>query len=352
LAPAASVAVRVDAGPEIGFGHLARTLVLAEALRARGVGVRFLLSGMCADIRDLVGRSGFDVSAADRIAPDLGLREAAVRTVLYDLVHTRWRADKDALYAEIAALGRAGLRIVFIDGYGEESYRCQPDAPRVDVVVAPYVGEPGPCRIRAGRVLAGPRYFPLAEAYRTAGRRGVGKTVERVLVTCGGADPHAATPRIFDALLAVPQPGFGIDIVIGALFADETRQRVEAIAARAPGRVRLLDAPGSLAAPMAEADLCVCANGLTKYELAAMGVPTIALSLSPAHHRANMAFAETGALTVLGLLDEIDARGIAAGVSALIGDAARRARMLRAGTALVDGNGTQRILEEAGLMPC
>lgn len=352
MAHASTVVFRVDAGPEIGFGHLARTLALAEALRDHGTTVHFCPSGAQDEVLSLLENSGFATSVQGGSMPQQWLSEIGASAVVYDLVHTHWRAEQDMLFAEIADTGNAGVPIVFFDGYGEQSYRCQAGAPMVDFIVAPYVGEAVPCRAPAGRLLAGPRYFPLARTYQDATRRGIRSAVERILVTCGGADPYMAAPRILEALLGMPEGEIQIDMVVGTLFSDDNKQQIEAIAARAPDRVHLIDAPRSLAAQMGGADLCVCANGLTKYELAAMGMPTIAVSLSPAHHRANLAFAESGALKVLGLLSDVDDRTIAGAVSEMIGDTDLRARLSRAGIALVDGQGTDRILKEAKLIPC
>ncbi len=352
MAHASTVVFRVDAGPEIGFGHLARALVLAEALRDHGVAVHFYPSSTHDEILSLLEQGGFATSVHSGSTPQQWLSETRANAVVYDLVHTCWRAEQDGLFAEIADVGNAAVPIVFFDGYGEQSYRCQAGAPTVDFIVAPYVGEPGPCRILAGRILAGPQYFPLARSYRNATRRGERSAVERILVTCGGADPYMAAPGILEALLSMPERDIQIDMVMGALFSDENKRQIGAIAAHAPDKVHLVDAPRSLAAQMGSADLCVCANGLTKYELAAMGMPTIAVSLSPAHHRANLAFAESGALMVLGLLDDVDDRTIADAVSEMIGEADLRARMSRAGVALVDGKGTDRILKEVKLIPC
>lgn len=351
MASGAAIALRVEAGPEVGFGHLARMFVLAAALRKRGVLPRFVLHGQAGAVRTEIEAQGFAVSEHDG-ARSTDWLDGGVQTVVYDLVHTNWHVSRKSLYAEIRAVTEAGMRIVFFDGYGAASYRAQEDAPALDVVIAPYVGEPGECRIRTRRVLAGPRYFTLADDYRVSERGGAPAEAKRVLVTCGGADPYSATPRILDALLDAPDRGMTIDVVVGAMFEDANRENIGARAARESGRVRLLDAPPSLARAMWEADLCVCANGLTKYELAAMGVPTLALSLTPAHHRANLTFAESGALSVVGLLDDIDTETVTHHFMDLAGHEARRQRMSQAGRSLVDGKGTDRILEEAGLAPC
>ena len=321
-------------------------MVVANALRDRGRPVRFILPRRRDAAHRWIEHQGFSASVAAWGAPADWVRTIEPEAVIYDPIHSYWLENPAALLDEIAVV-RPSTRTVLFDGYGAQSYRRQPRVPEPDIVIAPYAGEPGLCHIAPGRVLAGPAYFPLAAPFLNAARRGVRADVERVLVTCGGGDPRAATPKILKAVLGLPCKR--IDVVVGAAFSEENRDRTNAIAAKHKDRVAVIDAPASLADTMSRIDLCVCANGLTKYELAAMGVPTLALSLSPAHHETNLAFADTGALSVLGLLDGVGGAQIADAAAALISNPDRRARMSAAGAALIDGLGARRILDEAGL---
>jgi len=348
----ASIVFRVAAGPKIGFGHLARTMVLAEALRNHGTAVHFCIPGAGDGVLSLLDENRFMASVSTDVLPKKWLSETRADAVVYDLVHTDWQAEQDRLFAEMTDVCKAAVPIVFFDGYGQKNYRRQIGAPLVDFIVAPYVGETGPCPTHALSVLTGPRYFPLARNYQDVGRRGTQSMVLRILVTCGGADPYMASPKILEALLSMPESDIEIDVVVGVLFSNENRQQIEALAARAPDRVHPVYAPHSLVVQMQNADLCVTANGLTKYELAAMGVPTIAVSLSPAHHQANLAFAESGSLKVLGILSDLDGATIADAVSKMVEDADGRRRMSHAGISLVDGQGADRVLKEAKLLPC
>ncbi len=348
----ANVVFRVAAGPKIGFGHLVRTMVLAEALRNHGTAAHFYIPGAGDGVLSRLDENRFMACVSTDVLPKKWLSETRADAVVYDLVHTDWQAERGRLFAEMTDVCKTSVPIVFFDGYGAQSYRCQADAPLVDFLVAPYVGETGSCPTHARGVLAGPRYFPLAQNYQDIGRRGTQNMVARILVTCGGADPYMAAPKILKALLSMSESDVEIDVVVGALFSNENRQQIEALAARARGRVHPVYAPHSLAVQMQNADLCVTANGLTKYELAAMGVPTIAVSLSPAHHQANLAFAESGSLKVLGILNDLDGATIADAVSKMLEDVDGRTRMSHAGISLVDGQGADRILKEAKLLPC
>jgi len=352
LAQVSSVVFRVAVGPKIGFGHLARTMVLAELLRNHGTAVHFHVPGAEDGILTLLDENRFTACVSADLSPQKWLSEAKADAVVYDLVCTDWRAEQSRLFLEITDVRDAGVPIVFFDGYGEQSYRCQIGAPLVDFLVAPYVGETRLCPTHARCILAGPQYFPLSKNYQDVERHGVRDIVARILVTCGGADPYMATPKILEAILSVPGDDIEIDVVVGALFTSENRKEIERLAVSAPDRVHPVYAPRSLAAQMQIVDLCVSANGLTKYELAAMGVPTIAVSLSPAHHQANLAFAESDSLKVVGILNDLDGPTIADAVSRMVDDVEGRTRMSHAGMSLVDGQGAERILKEAKLLPC
>ena len=289
--------------------------------------------------------------------------------VLYDVIHSHWQADERGLFDEISRLKTTGRRIILVDGFGTESFRHRlrlncgtgMTLPRVDTVVAPYVGESEfesgeqPC----GILLAGPRYFPLASAFRDIGGGGgvrsgadVARATRRILVTCGGTDPNEASARIVAGLTPLTASGVTIDIVVGALFSDNNRRALDMLTRAHPGAINQIHAPRCLSELMLTADLCVCANGLTKYELAAMGVPTLALSTSENHHAANTLFARHGSLSVLGLLNQVPLDEIARASHQLLRDPHAQARMSQAGRSLVDGHGADRILQNSGLLTC
>ena len=93
-------------------------------------------------------------------------------------------------------------------------------------------------------------------------------------------------------------------------------------------------------------DLAITGGGLTKYETAVTGTPSIILS--QVAHQVDLAeeFEKEGTALNLGLGTEVSQEDITEAVTRLSGDGALRAEMSRRGKRLVDGRGVERIISE------
>jgi spore coat polysaccharide biosynthesis protein SpsF len=93
----------------------------------------------------------------------------------------------------------------------------------------------------------------------------------------------------------------------------------------------------------AAADLALVAFGVTAYELAALGVPALYLSLSDDHSLSASSFSQAGMGMVLGLGRVVRAEDIARACWKLMLDVERRRDMRAAGLNTVDGRAGERI---------
>jgi spore coat polysaccharide biosynthesis predicted glycosyltransferase SpsG len=178
--------------------------------------------------------------------------------------------------------------------------------------------------------LLGTHFTLLRPQFRAVPKREVRARVERILVTLGGADVLDQTTEIVTGLVrAIPDAR--IHVVIGPFF----RRRDAGVTA---DNIVLHHAPSDLAPLMRDADLAITAGGQTTYELAAYGVPSVALCTA-ANQRGNL-----GALVRGGSLVHADSTGAAVELArVLAGDLARRVQLAAAGQRLVDGLGAERV---------
>jgi spore coat polysaccharide biosynthesis predicted glycosyltransferase SpsG len=144
---------------------------------------------------------------------------------------------------------------------------------------------------------------------------------------------------------AVTPAPLEIHVVVGPYFSPALRQEIENLAAASRHRVSLIEAPEDLRAEMLWCDLAIATSGLTKYELAATGTPTVLLSHDAAHAKNNEAFAALGISLDLGEASRLSSSAISEAVSGLLQDSAGREEMSRRGRATVDGAGVERIID-------
>ena len=225
--PEIPVAIRVDAGPQIGTGHLMRTLTLADALRQKGAQVRFVSRNLPLYLQQLLESKGHEF---------VGLPVAPVAAVTGDLAHSHWlnvsqvrdaEDTREALsdvswewmildhYALDARwegpLRACARRVLVIDDLADRVHDCDalldqnlyPDMERR------YVG-----KVPASTtLLLGPRYALLREEFSRLRVDQISRDgeVHRVLVLLGGTDAHNHTRKVIHGLSQLPAPAPVVD---------------------------------------------------------------------------------------------------------------------------------------------
>lgn len=107
-----------------------------------------------------------------------------------------------------------------------------------------------------------------------------GETVEKVLITFGGADPDNFTLKLVQSLYQQqPHPTFSVTTVVGPAFDLKQVNQLENIA-KQKENFRVLKSPASLGQLIQEHDLIVTLGGITSYEAMCLGKPCAAITWS------------------------------------------------------------------------
>ena len=329
------VVFRTNAGSGIGLGHLRRCLTLARAVEALGGECRFIVNRDPAVAAYLRGRGVVAREVSDEDAGDL--HETS------DIL-TDWNADAcvvDSYEIPGECMERLrGMRVAVLDDLADRPFP-------VDIVVN---GAPGAVALSyrtapRTRLLLGPEYLLLREEFAGIPAPSIKPRVERVLITVGGMDQQALTPKLIRWLREV-LPQAILDVVIGPFFGHGVIRETEALAA-ADSKTALWFDPPAMRDLMVGADLAVTGGGQTTYELAACGTPAVAIRLGDNQTHNLRALAAAGTLHWIGDGDAPDLQQrLQAVVGRLAGDPATRKEMSRAGRALVDGKGATRVASE------
>jgi UDP-2,4-diacetamido-2,4,6-trideoxy-beta-L-altropyranose hydrolase len=324
--------IRADATPDIGTGHLMRTLALAHAWRDRAGDVIFV---SCCRSRGLLGRMAKiarQVVALDCAHPDPGDWEKTARVldahgdawVVLDGYHFDGEYHKN--------IRAPGKRLMVVDDMAHlEHYEA-------DIVLNQNIDAASLSYSTAAftRLLLGPRYILLRPEFveRSAAERNITGPARRLLVTLGGADMQALEKVNIDGLEAL--------IVVGST--NPNLQQIQAAGGRSGVPMRVVDSAPDMAELMSWADLAVSAGGSTCWELAYMGVPTLAITMADNQLAVVKGLARAGAIVDLGWHNELSAAELVGALQDLAPDVDKLALMQRCGRDLVDGNGTQRVL--------
>lgn len=313
----------VDAGPAFGLGHVSRTLALAEALAARGHACRFAL---VPDATASTWLASAGMPPALPLASDGSslpqVLEAArtAQAVIVDVRHPLTRQ-------EVRALAANGRRVLVIDNAG-------PGVADADLVLAPFA------TAEDAHWLCGARYVPLRPAYRTKPVAATGDPPV-VLVSMGATDPGGLTIPALAAVSRMRPPRPEVHVVANPSAPVWTKLPDLLQALGAPPAFPV--DPRGLRARLLRAQVAILAMGVTVYEAMACGVPAVVLCRTDGDVEHASGLERAGAIVSLGI--HWRQERITAVLEALLAEPSRRTAMGRAGRALVDGEGAERVAE-------
>ena len=259
------VAFRLDAGSEIGLGHLMRCLAIADRLKTAGAECHFLCHQLPAHLLPLLhSHQHHALCALDDAGPLPTLRPAW-------LVCDHYQIDRQIEQTLAIHCGQ----LMVIDDLADRPHHGQ------------LLLDQGPLRSAADyqplapadcRLLLGTDYALLRPAYRQLARQKVSRW-QRGLICFGGADPAGACLTTLNTLARLPwAKTISWTLVAGVAnsFWPELQQRV----AELPDLpLTLLRQSDQMAQLMQQHDFAIGAAGGMTWERACLGLPTLAVPI-------------------------------------------------------------------------
>jgi spore coat polysaccharide biosynthesis protein SpsF len=326
--------IRCDGGGMLGFGHVKRSLTLAQNLRDReGLGVIFALNGE-EEAAATIRRAGFETIVLPRISQTtafVSLVGAKKPDVL--IADARTNLSRDML-----ARIRTHVHVLAViddasDRRLSATHAYYPPAPQIKNLS----WKGAHTQVREGWEWALLGFDPARVSAAPAPRNAARPTL---VVSMGGSDPLDLTRLAARGLAKITAP-FRARFIIGPGFrgAPALSREIEAMN---PG-FEVVQGLDDLGSEFVAADLALISFGVTAYELAAMGVPALYLAISDDHALSASSFEKAGMGAVLGLGRVLRPDDVARGIWKLLLDPDRRRDMRAAGLTTVDGRAGERI---------
>lgn len=349
---------RVDASSRIGSGHVMRCLTLAEELQRVGARVAFICRDLPGNHASWLQQRGHTVtllpaavtplSAGDHdgylgwLGVTLDEEIAQSRAALASDAHVDWVVvDHYALDQRWeSAVCPAGASVLAIDDIANRGHACRLllDQNYYPEAAGRYDG-----LADGAQLLLGPAFSLLRPAFpalrNTVHRHGC---VRKLLVFMGGADADNVTAVVVRALASMGGNRPDTDVIVG-----QSNPHIEALAllCTAAG-IGLLTQVENMAEHMAKADLFIGATGVTTWERAALGLPTLAVSVAE-NQRDIARFAhEAGLLRWLGDAADINEVQWIGALKWALANPDSLAAQSTSGMNLVDGLGATRVVEK------
>lgn len=259
------VAFRLDAGAEIGLGHLMRCLAIADRLKTAGAECHFLCHQLPTHLLALLySHQQHALCALDDAGPLPTLRPAW-------LVCDHYQIDRQIEQTLAMHCGQ----LLIIDDLADRTHHGQ------------LLLDQGPLRSAADyqslapsdcRLLLGTDYALLRPAYRQLARQKVSRW-QRGLICFGGADPTGACLTTLNTLARLPwAKTISWTLVAGGAnpFWPELQQRVTELSDLP---LTLLRQSDQMAQLMQQHDFAIGAAGGMTWERACLGLPTLAVPI-------------------------------------------------------------------------
>ncbi len=321
------VYIITEGGKGIGCGHLNRCGSIYRSFEEKKIkpvllvngdsGVRNVLKGKCYLVFDWLKNRDKAFRLMDK--PD---------AVLID----SYLADPD-FYRQVSC--RAGSA-AYIDDFNRLDY------PR-GIVINGSVGAEkiNYVRHRDSLYLLGADYIVIGSEFRNTGaHKRVRKEIKTIMLTFGGYDPRGLTPKIL-ALLAREYPDCVKKVIIGRGY-----KCIKDITYAKDAKTELIyhpDAKG-MKRVMRDSDIAISAGGQTLFELAAIGVPTVAVKAAENQTINLKGLKRAGFLKYSGSYDDKKLLlNICRHIKSLTYK--NRIKAVAAGRKIIDGKGSNRIVD-------
>ncbi|MCI9633161.1 MAG: UDP-2,4-diacetamido-2,4,6-trideoxy-beta-L-altropyranose hydrolase [Ruminococcus sp.] len=330
------ILIRADGNPKIGMGHIMRCLSFAEALRAQGIEVVFVIAEQ--DFQGLIENYGYRCivlkTAYNCMEEELSVflsvleQERPILVVLdsYFVTAKYMRAIKNT------------VPLLYIDDQNAFDYPA-------DIVVNYDLGSSKIAYPSGKKYLLGPQYALLRKEFQGLERRSIKERVERILISTGGTDPYHIMLNCAEYLrITTLFPNVTFHLILGTMNQDVVRVQK---ATSGCSFIELHDHVTNMCSLMMKSDLAISAAGTTLYELCACGLPTVTYILADNQKQSAKDFQEAGLMFCAGdvrydkqFLDHLFMK-----LRYLIDNRDKQKQMARKMQKLVDGNGAKRLTE-------
>ncbi len=346
-----NIAIRVDAGYDIGAGHVIRCVSLADELTKRGHTVTFISTECPGHYCDFIEKKGYEihrltstpygssltVEEKNKIDAKLTiecLRGKTIDWLVVDsyLLGVKWEQE----------LRHVVKRIMVIDDFVNRPHDCDilVDQDSLEVSQDRYVRLVGKDTL----LLVGVKYVTLrpqfAQARQTLRKRS--GDVNKLLVGFGGSDNTNCTLKTVETIRRFHQRITTTHVMVGQ--ANRNKDSILKFCMREPSFV-LHDQIENVANVMVHSDLGIGAGGTMTWERCCLGLPSLVITIDESQRALNQTLDKMGVVVHLGDDDSVTHEAMFGALQSILDDKQRLIEMSRRGMELIDGRGIIRIID-------
>jgi len=327
---------RVDASNSIGLGHLNRCLLVANFIRSKGFNVVFISEQSLS--RSVIQSENFQCLDINKESSTKGLdfiNPYKSFAVIADINTNTVFKDTQDYFKHLDNIRKGAELLITFEDLIDNPY-CS------DVVIIPYCGATN-LKLKSDcntKYLLGADYFALRNEFYDNSFI-VRNSAKKILITMGGGDPEQITQKVLKSICQI-EMHYDIIVVLGKASIISSKD-VDNIMCNYRGTVKILRDITNISELMLDCDIVITNSGLTKYELSALGVPSIIISNNKKQALYSDIFSSYGSSIHLGDISAVNEKNIKDSCVNLMQGYKLRLNMSIKGRRLVDSNGLNRI---------
>jgi spore coat polysaccharide biosynthesis predicted glycosyltransferase SpsG len=328
--------IRADGSHVIGLGHIYRIKTLAKSLISMGGRVVILTLENPISVIKLQDSEAEIYTYQEGHYHEVFLK--LVKTLQLDLLIYDCLAISEEEIAMVKQI-KPHLKILTFDDVGD-------GLKNADVVINSFAFHwnlYNPSEVIT-KLFEGPKYMIMQSEIDNYinQKKYITDQVNSIFIAFGGTDTHFVTERVLAAINGIDIP---LNIKINLGPGSQSTPNLMQYAKESCHRVKILYATPNLFQEFCQSDLVLCAGGNMLYELAALGLPAIAIATEK-HEIYNIDYwSNVGTIVALSWEKDLQPEQIRNTVSQLIYDKPQREKMSKLGKEMVDTQGLARVLK-------
>lgn len=313
------ILLRVESGGRIGYGHLFRSLSLAEELKKRKNKIVFLTQTS----EEFIKKKNFSFKKIFKNTPFeilSSIKEINPDVIIFDLPY-----DYPKKYQkEISENFPDCFKVVLDEKFSFEY---------ADIFINSLVKTEKNLK----NLFQGEKYLILSKEVRKYHLKDkiIRKKPSKVLITFGGSDPYHLTEKILSYLKGFEEVNF--TVILGPGFKRKIKCRSE--------NIYFKKNVNSLPALIYDSDIGITSYGITLYEFCCIGTPALTISYNEYTDFFAKKFSKKGTCMYLGIKDNLEKEYFLEKLKNIIVDYKKREKMSINGKKIIDGKGAERIAE-------
>lgn len=332
------IAIRADANPVIGAGHIVRCLSIAAGLQEIGEKVVLITADQYPN--PLIEQAGMEHITLHTDWRLLSKETDLLLPLLRHLNTSLLLVDSYLAKPEYIKMLKNYMAIAYIDDLLSNIY---PADVLINYNIASSRSEYEKLYGKSGTVfLLGAEYAPLRPEFRRVKPFIVHSRMRRIFISAGGSNSNSLVAALADRLLHEKELASVHLVAMPGFFGGN--DRLLQLQQGCP-RLKIVEQPDTVKRSMETCDAAVSAAGSTLYELCACGVPTAVFSFVENQVNARKAFCTRQVMADCGDLREGESQCLDRIVKSLISmkSPAKRASFSEKASKITDGLGALRI---------